>query len=295
MLTVISACYNAVTNNSKKVINRCVESVAKLPFAHEHLIMDGESNDGTKEFLESLAYPFVKVYSEKDTSIYDALNKGLIKASGDYVYVLGLDDFIEHPTKMKEAYEIAVKGKYDLVISPVRSSDRSFFPSRKRAVYDSYYIGGYCHQGEMIRTEVLRAQGGYDTKYRIVSDFKSNCIAHLQGARVKYLDCQYAFFNSTGISSDRNRIIDEYSSCIREIYPEGKLLELSQGIIPFSSVFRLIFSRSLFSVRMGLRALRRRVVRVKKSPKGKEYRLFEIVIFTRKRRMADEDRSERIG
>ena len=98
-LTCVTATFNCIKAGNRERLVRCIESVAKLKTEHEHLIYDGESTDGTAELLRELEAktPGLKVVSEPDTGIYNALNKGVRDAKGDWFYVLGADDYILHP------------------------------------------------------------------------------------------------------------------------------------------------------------------------------------------------------
>lgn len=282
MLTIATACLNALSRFGKEPIKRCVTSVSELPFPHEHLILDGGSDDGTLEFLDTFTgAPRMTVLSENDRGIYDALNKALFKAQGDYIYILGLDDYIENPQEMGLSYEEKKHG-YDMIVSPVRCSDGSLFPKRKSSLYDVYYKGTYCHQGVMVKTEFLRRHGGYDTNYRLVSDFKSFLQAHFDGATVKYTDHQYAVFSQDGSSSNRRALADEYKLLCNEFYPSGSAEEIVHGIIPYSSVLRLLGAHSFFSKRMGLRALRRRIYNKIKTGGNKTICVFGVPVLKRK-------------
>ena len=87
-VTVITACYN-----SEKTITSCVNSVLAQDYENlEHLIIDGASTDKTLEIVESLSNDKVRIISEKDDGIYDALNKGVKNATGDVVGFLHADD-----------------------------------------------------------------------------------------------------------------------------------------------------------------------------------------------------------
>jgi glycosyltransferase involved in cell wall biosynthesis len=84
IFSIITSVYN-----NKDMISHAIGSVAsqlKNKVNVEHIIMDGNSSDGTKEYLESSNLPsHVRFKSEKDRGIYDALNKGLLMASGDII------------------------------------------------------------------------------------------------------------------------------------------------------------------------------------------------------------------
>ena len=253
MITIITACYNGLSSAGAEAVRRCIMSVARLPFPHEHLIMDGASSDGSVEFIKGLNAPSLQIYSEKDSGIYDALNKGIAKAKGDYIYVLGLDDYIEHPEAMARVWQAATTGKYDIIISPVKFSNGCVYPENESHMYDIYYHMAVCHQGCIERKSLLQKYGGYDTSYTICADFKHLLTAILLGCKVKYIPECYAKYELTGISSAMKQIwYVEVVRVRKEIYPNGSEYLLSEGIIPFSCAFSMRFSgRSAFVRHMG--------------------------------------------
>jgi glycosyltransferase involved in cell wall biosynthesis len=86
------------TFNRAEFIGRCIESIARQPYADkEHIIIDGGSTDGTVEVIREYAerYPHIRWKSEKDNGISDAFNKGLAMMTGDAVGIIGDDDYYE--------------------------------------------------------------------------------------------------------------------------------------------------------------------------------------------------------
>jgi len=83
------------TYNSADVLEACILSVAQQTYTNkEHLIIDNLSTDETLEIISkySTVYPHLKVISEKDSGIYDAMNKAIERSSGEWLYFLGSDD-----------------------------------------------------------------------------------------------------------------------------------------------------------------------------------------------------------
>ena len=99
LVTVITATYNLIKSKREKFIIQCLESVHNQHYSNiEHIVIDGASDDGTLPLLkkyESLGW--IKLFSEPDTGIYDAMNKGILKANGKYVSILNSDDFFHDP------------------------------------------------------------------------------------------------------------------------------------------------------------------------------------------------------
>ena len=91
-VSIITATYN-----SAKTLEVCMDSVLNQTYPNiEYLIIDGNSSDGTKALVESKSRMFNHIhwFSEKDKGIYDALNKGIAKATGDVIGFVHSDDFL---------------------------------------------------------------------------------------------------------------------------------------------------------------------------------------------------------
>ena len=101
-ITVITICYNAINR-----VRETIESVCNQTYPDiEYLIIDGASTDGTKEILaEYLRFPNIKIYSEKDFGIYNAMNRGIARASGDYIFFLNAGDTLYNKYVLEEMYQ----------------------------------------------------------------------------------------------------------------------------------------------------------------------------------------------
>ena len=90
-ISVITVVYNA-----KDTIERTIKSViAQLYDNYEYIIIDGGSTDGTLDIIEKYRDKISYFISESDEGIYDAMNKGVLKATGDYVAFINADDWYE--------------------------------------------------------------------------------------------------------------------------------------------------------------------------------------------------------
>ncbi len=88
-ISIITVCYN-----NWNTIRDTIESVKYQDYNDiEHIIIDGASVDGTLDIIENLKHPRLTVFSEKDQGIYDAMNKGILKATGDIIAFLNADDW----------------------------------------------------------------------------------------------------------------------------------------------------------------------------------------------------------
>ena len=213
-LTVVTAIRNAVAAGNHDALVRCVGSVSKLKTAHEHLIYDGASTDGTMNLLRELETktPGMRVVSEPDTGIYNALNKGLRDAKGEWFYVLGCDDFISHPAVLDRI--IAESRTFDIVASPVESGGKPGQFQSKRDLKWILWTMPYCHQGIVMRTAVCRDLGGFDETYRVVADYDMLWKAHAAGLRFRYVFEPFADFSQSGTSHGfPERMERDFATC----------------------------------------------------------------------------------
>lgn len=204
-LTCVTAVFNAVKAGNRDRLIRCVESVAKLAVGHEHLIFDGGSSDGTLEILKDLAgrIPTVKIVSEADTGIYNALNKGVRDAAGAWFYVLGCDDCI-YDAGMLDRYLSEDLSSVDMFVAPVMVEWKGAL--NKGGFYKRNILFGtpYCHQGVVMRTSLVRELGGFEEKYRIFADYNLLIECHLRAVRIIYKDEPFAMFTRGGFSLSGN-------------------------------------------------------------------------------------------
>ena len=107
------------TFNSAKTLSRCLDSVISQSFTDwEVLMMDGVSNDDTIKIASSCQDSRIRIYSEPDKGIYDAMNKGIDKSRGEWLYFLGSDDYLFNSHSLEDVFKNDIE-KYDVVYGDV--------------------------------------------------------------------------------------------------------------------------------------------------------------------------------
>lgn len=169
-LSVITVCWNA-----EKTIGRCVESVLNQNFtSYEHLIIDGLSNDGTIEIISRYPSSNLRVMSEEDKGIYDAMNKGLRMAKGEYIIFLNADDEFESSEILQEIWS-TIKGN-DIFLGSVNFLNQYDEVLRRWKINElifrnrhPYYVPP--HPGFVIsRDFIAKNDLLFDLSYKICSD-----------------------------------------------------------------------------------------------------------------------------
>lgn len=204
-ITIVTVCFN-----SAGVIEDALRSVAIQDYSTiEHIIIDGGSTDGTQVIVERYRHPRMHIVSERDDGIYDAMNKGLKLATGDYVGFLNSDDFLARP----DAIRLVVKAANDSAVDCI-FAETLFTTDRDSNVWSRLYsarkfkrwwlrIGVMPpHPSMFIRRDLLTRLGGFDTKFRIAADFDLIARAILrEGASWTSLPIVTTRFRTGGVST----------------------------------------------------------------------------------------------
>lgn len=248
-LTVATATLNAVSTGRAEGLERCIRSVAALPFPHEHLVRDGGSRDGTRELLARLAHesPGLEVSSAPDGGVYDALNGALAAARGEWFLVLGDDDAITGPSVLAGMLEAASANGADIAAASVDIGGGRLLAARPWLVLGGM---GCPHQGMLVRTSVLRESGGFDVKYRIAGDYDMFLRLVLRGARLVRFERPFSFFSfGTGLSGDADAGATEVAEALTAAFgltAAERAFRLRNRVLPIRRSLRFLCHRSAF-------------------------------------------------
>lgn len=249
LLTVATATMNAVSTGRAEGLERCIRSVAALPFPHEHLVRDGGSRDGTQEVLDRLSREVsgLSVSSAPDKGIYDALNGALAAARGEWLLVLGDDDAIIGPSVLAEMLDKASTQKHDILVTSVALDGGRLITARPWFV-----LGGMScpHQGMLVRVSALRRIGGFDVRYRIAGDYDAFLRLMLDNAPLSRFDRPFAYFSfGTGISRDIGACEAEVAAGLSSrlgLSAADRDFRLRNRVLPLSRSIRFLCHRSPF-------------------------------------------------
>lgn len=212
-----------VTRNNLAGLRRTAESVAAQVWRDfEWIVIDGASTDGTKEFLQQLSPQPDWWKSEPDCGVYDAMNKGIAIAQGEYLLFLNAGDSLCNANTLQECFHNFPKG--DIVYG-----DAFFiFPKKKTQMIhpdrlDLYYFRRHslCHQATFIRTSLLKGCGGYSTKYRIASDWRQWLVWTLEERTFTHLPILVCNYMMDGLScTQESASTMEREEIYRELLPQ---------------------------------------------------------------------------
>ena len=218
------------TWNSQAGIRKCLDSVnCASACCKEHLVIDNLSTDETCSIARK--YPHVILLSEKDSGIYDAMNKGIKLSKNEILSFLNSDDYYLNDTFsiVEEVFEKHPES--DIVYGNILVNGIEFKPGTGRNSFGGARI---FHPAAFIRRSLFERLGGYDTSYRICADLDFFLRAKESGATFTYIDKPLAVFALGGISTTaRHRtareirdilIAHSYSKFFANIYYLSMLL-----------------------------------------------------------------------
>lgn len=173
-ISIVTAVYNRAG-----VISQALESMKMQSWANvEHIIIDGVSTDGTIEILKPLESENCILVSEPDSGIYDALNKGFARATGDIIGLLHSDDFFADSQVLESVAEVFSNTSVDAVYGDLDYVDRNNESRTIRRWRPGEYHRSKLSFGWMpphptlfLRREVIERWGAFDNEFRIAGDY----------------------------------------------------------------------------------------------------------------------------
>lgn len=201
-----------VTYNASQWLERTVLSVLSQTYPNiEYIVIDGGSTDGTTDIIRQYESGISYWISEPDKGLYDAMNKGLEKATGDYVWFLNAGDTLYTSDTVHQIVSRLKKGKRPDVIygetSIVDARGKSLGLRRLKAprklTWKSFRMGMLvCHQSFIARREIAPL---YDTRYRLVADYDW-CIRCLKNSTsIRNTHLVLSNFLEEGLSSQNRK------------------------------------------------------------------------------------------
>ncbi len=171
-LSIVLATWQAAST-----LQACLQSTIEQSFTHwELLVADGASTDGTVDLIEQFEHHIAWWDSEKDSGIYDAWNKALAHARGEYVCFIGADDKWADVASLSRLFDAIGNDDYDLVTSKGHFYNTETEKSFAFGSAWNYKRFGtrmiICHPGLMHRRSLFDEHGLFDTSYSITGDLE---------------------------------------------------------------------------------------------------------------------------
>lgn len=246
------------TYNSSATIKVCIEILLQQTFTDfEILVIDGLSSDNTRTIVEGITDSRVSFFSEQDSGVYDAMNKGIERADAKWLFFLGSDDFLFNKNVLEDMNVVLHKSSAKFVYGNVEIvGDTSW--AKDGEIYRGYtsiaelLTFNISHQSIFYSADIFQYKL-YNIKYKVLADHDFNiyCASRYY---MQYVPVTVSLFNAGGISSRLKDVSFEQDKWFNTVtYFKNKLFdrslyqyryELKKTITPFlkQTKFNLAFT-----------------------------------------------------
>lgn len=205
LFSIITVCLNAediIENTILSVLSQSCDNF-------EYIIQDGGSRDKTLKIAESFSSAFAdkgipfKIVSQKDSGIYDAMNKATDKAQGEWILYLNAGDCFANSTVLSQVIKNANFENSDVIYGDVILEQGNLYMYKKAAPLETIRFGmPFCHQSVFVRKALLNAFP-FSLQYKISGDFLFFLQMYYSEKNFEYLPMAISIYDINGISSDK--------------------------------------------------------------------------------------------
>lgn len=200
-----------VTYNSEKTIEDTIQSIIKQTYAnYEHIIVDGLSKDSTMKIVKKYEDKYqgkLKYISEKDSGIYDAMNKGIKMATGDIIGILNSDDIYANEsilekiaTKFSMTNCDGIYGNLIFMDEETMSKPQRIWKSKKGNMKFGWHPA---HPTLYLKKDVYNKIGLFDLQYKIVADYDFMLrLMKDKSINLEYINEYLIYMRVGGVSTD---------------------------------------------------------------------------------------------
>ncbi len=198
LLTVITVTYNLIQAGRKDFFKKCVQSIVEQNYPNiEHLIIDGASSDGTLELIEKCKHEKMKVISQADSGLWEAMNTGAQMANGKYLCYLNSDDYYLTNNILAlciEQLEVTQSDYSTANAHPITYEGTLVNPSSLNTVKKPtaneicYRSMTYQHETLVCKKAIYQELGFHNLKYKSAIDYQFNIALVLAGKKRTHVD-----------------------------------------------------------------------------------------------------------
>jgi len=213
----------SINRNNAAGLRQTIESVVSQTYTDfEYIIIDGASTDDSVNIIKQYAHKIDYWVSEPDKGIYNAMNKGILKATGEYLLFLNSGDWLVDEI-LNKVFSLGYIEDiiYGNIIIAFENGEMLIEKSlsKPKLTFNDFYNRIICHhQASFIKKNVFDKLGNYDESYKIVADalFFINAIVY-NNVSIKYIDYEISYYDAHGLSSIEN---DEKNKMLRNLLPQ---------------------------------------------------------------------------
>ncbi len=242
-----------VNLNNVEGLRQTIKSVVEQSYNdYEFIFIDGGSSDGSVDVIKAYEEHITYWITEPDKGIYNAMNKGIRVATGEYLLFLNSGDFLYEPTTLEQLlYKLENKS---CIYYGNCQSVKGCIPAPKNFNLRQYIKGNWIsHQSSFIPRSFFDKYGYYDESYAIAADKKFFMLAIINKEKFENLNQTICFFDTNGISanvkySEKKNI--ENVRIYKELFPGYKFIFIKKAVnfLRIMKVFRKFNTEIFISI-----------------------------------------------
>lgn len=246
LISIVTVSYNA-----GPVIEKTIKSVISQNYNNiQYLIIDGGSKDSTLDIIDEYKVYFSFFISEPDKGIYDAMNKAINVATGEWIIFMNAGDLLVDGV-LNEIFGKEIDNFTEVIYGDAIVK----YPFGNRYIQAGFFTNNdfnlpFCHQSAMVRTKYMK-QYQFDLRYKVAADYNFFYTLYKMERKFLYVPIPIAQYDAIGFST--NRVLDTYKEVCSINGNDGKLkyyliclhLILRKSIINLIPNFFLISYRKL--------------------------------------------------
>lgn len=209
-ISIVTVAYNAVES-----IEETIQSILSQNYSdYEYIVIDGGSTDGTTAIIGRYSSNIDYYVSEPDRGIYDAMNKAIDVASGEWIIFLNSGDkFVDADVLHRVSAYMSSNTEASVVFgNTINKYPWGSFKSEGSHLSLNDVCLPFCHQSVFVKTNLMQ-QYKFDLSYKIVADYGFFYKLHLEGLRFLHIDELISVYDMSGFSSQR--VVESYKEIAR--------------------------------------------------------------------------------
>ena len=196
---------------------KSVESQTYTDF--EYIIIDGDSTDGSVDVIKNYSEKITFWLSEPDNGIYDALNKGVKFAKGEWVVFMNSGDLFNDNNVFLQIFSNEIETSTDILYGNtiVKESNKKIKPPAK-INKNFFFFETICHQSLFFKRNIFEILGYHNLNYKIISDREFLIRAIIRNFKFTYIDIDVCLWEAEGLSSKNVNILNNEFTNMKNIY-----------------------------------------------------------------------------
>ncbi|MBW4550906.1 MAG: glycosyltransferase [Aphanocapsa sp. GSE-SYN-MK-11-07L] len=247
-ISIITVCRNA-----KHLLEKTIQSVSAQTYPDiEYLMIDGASTDGTPDLALQYQDYIHTFISEPDGGIYEAMNKGIHRASGDFIYFMNADDFLIHENVIQQVVDFLNQHPEcdfsygNLQVRHRHGEPTIHCPPEPAKILDEMLAGCLPHQASFTRQQVFSTVGAFNPRYRIAADYDWFLrLILVESLKIYSMPITVASYNAVGASTNWQNLLPEKFEIQNQFPPYQRQAWLLKRIETYQQEIIKLRSRDL--------------------------------------------------